>query len=242
MDGQPYPPNTLYQICCALLQALRENDRADVNVFSDPKFSAFKCTLDAKMKELQASGKYMPKKAQPITIEHEDILWEKGLLGDHSPQTLIDTLVFYIGMCFALKSGEEHRCLRYHPAQIELVEPVGGTPYLMYHEDVSKTNQGGIQHRKVENKEVVHYANEGNPERYLVRLYKPYQSRCPPGRPNWAFYLKLLKKPKADVWFGCSPLGHNVLGNTVRHLFERDEIPGVLYEPFFAYNSCNLAF
>ena len=52
VDGQPYPPNTLYQICCGLLWALRENDRADVNFFSDPKLSAFKCTLDAKMKEL----------------------------------------------------------------------------------------------------------------------------------------------------------------------------------------------
>ena len=92
VDGQPYPPNMLYQICCALLQALREKDRADVNFFSDPKFSAFKYTVDAKMKELQASGKYMLKKEQPITIEHEDILWEMGLLGDHSLQALIDTL------------------------------------------------------------------------------------------------------------------------------------------------------
>ena len=82
---------------------------------------------------------------------------------------------------------------------------------------------GGIQHRKVENKVVIHYANEGNPERCLVRLYKLCQSR-PPGRPNGAFYLKPLKEPKADVWFGCS-LGHNVLGNTIRRLFEHAEIP-----------------
>ena len=82
VDGQPYPPNTLYQICCALLRALRENDWADVNFFSDPKFSAFKCTLDAKVKELQASGKYKPKKAQPITIQHEDIIFVgKGTTG-----------------------------------------------------------------------------------------------------------------------------------------------------------------
>ena len=66
VDGQPYPPNTLYQICCALLRALRENDWADVNFFSD-----------AKMKELQASGKYMPKKAQPITKEHMKIFCRK---------------------------------------------------------------------------------------------------------------------------------------------------------------------
>ena len=108
VDGQSYPPNMLYQICCTLLRALKENDQADVNTFSDPKFSGFKCTIDVKMKELQASGKYMPKKAQPITIEHKDILWEKGLLGDHSPQALSDTLVFYISMCFAMRSGEEH--------------------------------------------------------------------------------------------------------------------------------------
>ena len=68
------------------------------------------------MKELQASGKHMPKKAQTITIAHKDILWEKQLLVDHSPQALIDTVVFYIGMCFALRSWEEHQCLRYHPA------------------------------------------------------------------------------------------------------------------------------
>ena len=70
---------------------------------------------------------------------------------------------------------------------------------------------------------------------------KLYQSRCPPGRPNGAFYLKPLKKPKADVWFGCFPLGHNVLGNTIRRLFEHTEIPG-FYMNHSAYNSCNQAF
>ena len=127
VDGHALPSQYAISNLLCTSSGFEREDRADVNFFSDPKFSAFKCTLDAKMKELQASGKYMPKKAQPITIEHEDILWEKGLLGDHSLQTLIDTLV-YIGMCFALRSGEEHRRLRYHPAQIELVEPVRGTP------------------------------------------------------------------------------------------------------------------
>ena len=75
----------------------------------------------------------------------------------------------------------------------------------MSQEDVSKSNQGGIQHRKVENKEVIHYANEGDPERCLVWLYKLYQSRCPPGRPNGAFYLKPLKK-KQRLMFGLDVL------------------------------------
>ena len=42
----------------------------------------------------------------------EDILWEKGLLEDHSPQSpqvLSDAMVYLIGFCIALRSGEEHR-------------------------------------------------------------------------------------------------------------------------------------
>ena len=35
----------------------------------------------------------------------------------------------------------------------------------MYTEDVSKTNQGGIAHRRREPKQVIQFANEVHPER-----------------------------------------------------------------------------
>ena len=101
--------------------------------------------LDGELKRLNATGKYVhKKKAEVITEEMEEILWQKGLLGDQSPHVLLDTMVYLIGFYFTLRSGEEHRRLRHEPSQFSLVEPPGGTPYTVYREDISKTNQADL--------------------------------------------------------------------------------------------------
>ena len=52
-------------------------------------------------------------------------------------------LVFMIGFCFALRSGEEHRWLRHKLSQFQLVRDTWFHAILRYKEDVSKTNQAG---------------------------------------------------------------------------------------------------
>ena len=48
---------------------------------------------------------------------------------------------------YALRSGDEHRQLRYRECQIRVVEKPGERPYLQYVEDVSKDDQGGRSER-----------------------------------------------------------------------------------------------
>ena len=225
-DGKPYSPDTLYQICCGLLRLVKGADQVDVNILTDDAFRPFRETLDACMKELKRTGNYQPKRAEVISVEHENMLWINNLLGDKTPQQLISTMVFYIGMFFSLRSGIEHSRLRFKPPQIELFEPPHDRAYLKYTEDVSKTNRGGLAHRRKEPKQVIHYENIDNPERCLIRLYKLYMCKCPKNCPDGAFYLKTLSNLKSDCWFCNVRISHNVLQKMVPNLFKVAGIEG----------------
>ena len=111
-------------------------------------------------------------------------MWQKGILGDHTSESLVNTMVYMNGLYFALWGGTEHRNLRHNPSQIRLIEKLGERPYLIYTEDVSKNHPGGLNGRKIMPEIVYHHANISNPERCFVLLYKLYNSRCPPNRPN----------------------------------------------------------
>ena len=98
------------------------------------------------MKRLQSSGLgSRKKKAEPLSLEEEELLWRKGLLGDGNPQALVDTMVVMNGIYFALRSGSEHRQLRSDPCQIKFVERPGHRSYLEYTEDISKNRPGGLK-------------------------------------------------------------------------------------------------
>ena len=102
------------------------------------------------------------RQAEALTVDEEDGMWEKGLLGDATPQILLDTMVYCNGLYFALRSGKEHRQLCLNPCQIELISK-GERPYLKYTEDISKNRPGGLKGRKVKPKVVYHHSNSEKP-------------------------------------------------------------------------------
>ena len=126
------------------------------------------------------------------------------------------------GIYFGLCSGQEHHSLQF--SQIKLDE-TGGTKRLLYSENVSKNNPGGLKHRKNEPKIVTHHENTQNPDRCFVKLYQFYVSHCPPPskRKTDAFYLTPLKSPKDNIWFSSVP---NTLSNTIKCICKASGIKG----------------
>ena len=150
------------------------------------------------MKRLRKAGiQTKGLKAEPLSLDEKELLWQRGLLGDHCPDALLNAVFFQISINFALRSGAEHRALRHgENYQIVVVEPTGQHPYLHYMEDCSKYHQGGLKGCKIKPKEVIQHTNTVNLSRCPVRLFKLYNSLCPVD--HQAFYLQPLKNPTKD--------------------------------------------
>ena len=217
-DGTEYPPNTLYHIVCGLMRHLHQNGMPDVDFFKEKAYTDLRTTLDAEVKRLKLLRIGATKRqAEILTEDEEELLW-RGVLGYHSPKSLLNTVFFFNGVCFALRSGKEHCQLRRrrNRSQIQLVEKTGQRASLIYKKDSSKNNKGGLKGRKIKQREVVHHENTTDTQRCPVRAYRKYISLLPDDCSPDAFYFVPLKKPKPDCWYTTKPLGHNSLDNMVK--------------------------
>lgn len=164
---------------CCIQHHMRQMGRF-VSFFDDETFHGFKKVLDSKTKELSGRGLGIDKKrAEVISEEQEQYMWKHNIHGTDTstPQKLLDTLLFLLGLNFALRAGQEHRNLRVGKySQISVMKERKGLKYLEYKEDVSKTNRGGLQHRNVKPKVTRAYMNLRTPERCPVLIYEKYLS------------------------------------------------------------------
>ena len=199
-DGTEYPPNTLFQIVMGIQSYVKFSTTRDVKFLHNPAFERFRQVLDGEMKRLTQKGLGLKKRqAEIIEDEDEERLWSSGQLGDHNPRVLLHTVLYLNGKNFALRSGREHRSLRFENPQIQVKTDRDGKEFLQYTQDFSKTVQGGLKHRKIEARSVKHYANVTNPRRCHVRIFKRYLSLVPPDGHD-AFYLQVLQHPTENCW------------------------------------------
>ena len=135
-------------------------------------------------------------------------------------------MVYLNGLNFALRGGVEQRSLRVGPtSQLSIGTNEEGR-YLCYRQDISKTNQGGLQHRNHSPKIVRAFENVESPERCIVKLYEKYISHLPPNTTINAFYRRPLDHIKGDVWFCSSAVGRHKLDTVVADICKQGNLGG----------------
>lgn len=233
IDGTEYPPRTMRSIVILIQMFLHQRNRP-VKLLSDPNFKELQNTLDNVMKTRAAQGMGLHvRRAQVITKSQENVLWQKGLLGESSPQVLLDTMLYLLGLNFALRSGEEHRSLARN--QLTVASDDEGE-YLLYTENITKTNKRGLKHYRVERQLRKVYTNKDCPERCVVRLFKLYIERCPADETgDGPLYRKPLKNIKQSQWYGAAAVGRNSLASTVGRLCKQAGLQGKTMISFEIY-------
>lgn len=78
----------------------------------DSRFYEVRRALSARMSELTSQGiGTSVKQAEPIYRKTENLLWQKGFLGNGNAQSLLNTVFFYNCKLFGLRGVDEHRNL-----------------------------------------------------------------------------------------------------------------------------------
>ena len=156
-DGSEFPLKTLKQIVL-LVQMYLKSLGFVFEFLEDLAFAGLTNCLDNKMKQTAARGLGRKvRKADPMLGEHMEILWKGNCLGEDTPQKLLDTMLFLIGINFGLRAGKEYHTLRRpgFDCQISVIVK-DGVECLEYNEDLSaKTNQGGLKHEQLDAKTAI---------------------------------------------------------------------------------------
>ena len=107
---------------------------------------------------------------EEITEDEEAILWEKGLVGGFSAESLMYTIYFYNGKLFGFRAGE-HRLLR-------LCNIFVKENYIIFDESLSKTFHGGLKDLK-KLRFIKHKCHDvgHQRDRCLAALYSVYISK-----------------------------------------------------------------
>ena len=75
----------------------------------DREFKESRLVLNGKAIQLRENGKgKKSRKADPLTAEEEEILWNTGVLGSDNPKSLNHTVFYTISQNFGTRGRQEH--------------------------------------------------------------------------------------------------------------------------------------
>ena len=219
-----YEPDSLTSLHRGIDRYLRENEYG-YSLVTSPEFETSKKVLEVKRKTLKGMGKgNKPNRADPITGDEEEKMWEEGVLGDKDPETLQHTLYYIQGKCLGFRGSHESRqlCL----GDLELHVDERGNEYLQWNERLTKTRSG--QPNKVRAFTPKLWAND-NKARCPIQLFKKFLANRPKEamEKNSPFFLSVnhLRKD-GSAWYKKSAMGESYLGKILKTMCQKAGVTG----------------
>ena len=109
--GKEFSGKSLYELV-VLIQFYLEWRGIFWKLIDGPEFKCMKFTLDNLMKDPVSEVAFERQGAEAIPVESEEEMWKNGILGEENPIQLRHTVMYLLGLSFALRGGEEHRNLQ----------------------------------------------------------------------------------------------------------------------------------
>ncbi|XP_069109437.1 uncharacterized protein KIAA1958-like [Argopecten irradians] len=139
-DGSNYEPDTLTSFHRGIDRYLRENGYS-FNILTSDLFATSRQVLQSRRKELKQKGLgNRPNKAQPVSDNEEEMLWECGHLGHDNPHALLNTVWFNNTKLLGFRGCDENRQLKW--GDIELKHDETGSEYLEFNEKEQQKQEG----------------------------------------------------------------------------------------------------
>ena len=149
-DGTNYELSSINNFSSLVGKWLKDNGMADID---GDAFKTYQEVKKAKLKLLKKDKKgNRPNRAEPVTFEEEDKLWESGEFGIDSPLALTRTLWWYTSMMFGLRGRDESRKMKW--GDVKLLTDENGDDYLQFEERDTKTRTGENQNESVRTEDV----------------------------------------------------------------------------------------
>ena len=225
-NGDEYEPDTLKSHLASFDRYLQDLGLSkEYSLFSNPVFHKVNEVLAKKRRQLRQMGKGLkPNKADMLTEEEIELLWNSGQLGSHNPRFLLNTVWFHFCSLFGWRGRDEHSKLKFGDVSLKKEATGERLEFLEWSvEKGSKTRTGESTAVRQFNPKI--YAT--NDKRCPVKHFKAYlQHRpiemCTDDAP---FYLACIINPQSNVWYKRQAMGPNTLGSIMKNMASEAKIP-----------------
>ena len=222
-DGTDYEPESLRVMIACLDRHLKEHG-ATYSILKDRCFETSRKVLEGKAIELRRQGKGKQKmKADVVTLEEEELLWERGALGCSDAKTLNRTVFYTLSQHFGTRGRQEHHDIKIEELKV-VKSPNGETDYVQWTEGLTKTRKGGLSKpaRRIEQRMFA----VGGP-RCPVMLLKMMLSKRPDElKLSGPLYLTPLRKPRPDLWYSKQPVGIHTVNGYMKAIADAGSLNG----------------